>query len=174
MSRNGDRDAAFEEFVRVRSPALMRLAHLLARDAASAQDLLQIALIRSYARWRRISSNPEAYVRQVLVTVAIDESRRPHRREEPVGEIRDDVRGEATVDPYDGVDALDALDTALRELPVRQRAAVVLRHREGMSVAQTAQLLGCSEGTVRSQAARGLDKLRAAYGQAARQEADHE
>ncbi len=155
-----DVDAEFGDFVAARAGALMRLAWLLAPDSAAADDLLQTALLRTYLRWRRVDE-PEAYVRRVLVTVAADERRRPWRRETSVDAVPE------RPDPADSTAAVDEtehLRAALADLPPRQRAAVVLRYREDLSAAQTAELLGCSEGTARSQATRGLDKLRAALG----------
>lgn len=159
MSPTRDVDADFTAFVAARSPALSRLAFLLTADEATADDLLQTALLRSYLRWSKVREHPEAYVRRVLVTVAVEDRRRPWRREIAWAQPPE------AADPRDataGVDELDAMQRVLAGLPARQRAAVVLRHAQGLSVAQTAELLGCSEGTVRSQASRGLDKLRTA------------
>jgi RNA polymerase sigma-70 factor (sigma-E family) len=154
------RDHEFEQFVAARSKALMRLAYLLTADNSAADDLLQTALIRAYVRWSRISSNPEAYIRRVLVTAAIDEARRPFRRRETTT-----AEMPVTASPADGFATVEErirLRAALADLPPRQRAAVVLRHWVDLDVARAAEILGCSEGTVRSQTARGLDKLRSA------------
>ena len=159
MGRAGT-DEDFRDFVAARSVSLMRLAWLLAPDRAAADDLLQIALLRTYLRWRRVQYDPEAYVRKVLVTVAADERRRPWRRETAVAAVPEQA---VDADPTAAVDEAHRLRQALVGLPARQRAAVVLRYREGLSAAQTAELLGCSEGTARSQATRGLVKLRAAF-----------
>lgn len=152
-------DAEFREFVAARSAALMRLAWLLAPDRASADDLLQTALLRTYLRWRRIEHDPEAYARRVLVTVAADERRRPWRREQSTDRVPERA---VAADPLGAVDDAALLRAGLAALPAGQRAAVVLRYQEGLSAAQTADLLGCAEATARSQATRGLDKLRAA------------
>jgi len=169
MGRAGT-DEEFRDFVAARSASLMRLAWLLAPDRSAADDLLQTALLRTYLRWRRIQYDPEAYVRRVLVTVAADERRRPWRRETAVDVVPEDADD---ADPTGAVDEAERLRQALVGLPARQRAAVVLRYREGLSAAQTAELLGCSEGTARSQATRGLDKLRVALaGSVARAAAD--
>jgi len=157
----GERDIEFRRFVETRSAALLRLAYLLAADRCAAEDLLQIALVRTYLRWRRISSDPERYVRRVLVTVAADERRRSHhRRELPSQSLPD---GPDLDEPYGQVDTRERLRAALAALPPRQRAAVVLRHWVGLEPAEVAELLGCSAATVRSQTMRGLDKLREAY-----------
>lgn len=137
----------------------MRFAYLLAPEPTAAQDLLQIALLRTYLRWNRVRDNPDAYVRRVLVTVAADERRRPWRREIATAQLPERVKA---YDPTTGVDDIDLLRPAPAGLWARQRATVVLRYPRGASAAQTADLLGCSEGTARSQATRGLDKLRAA------------
>jgi RNA polymerase sigma-70 factor (sigma-E family) len=157
-----DRERAFRQFVAERSAALLRLAYLVSADHAAAEDVLQTALVRAYLRWGGISSNPEAYVRRVIVTVAIDERRKPYRRwEVTAGQVPDaaDPSGE----PLGSVDVRERLRHALRSLPPRQRAAVVLRHWVGLDTAQVAELLNCSAETVRSQTMRGLEKLRAAY-----------
>ncbi len=166
----GEHDAEFRRFVGSRSAALLRLAYLLAADRSSAEDLLQTALVRSYLRWRRISGDPERYVRRVLVTVAASERRRAHhRRELPSAYLPEAPQAE---EPYGQLDARDRLRMALAELPPRQRAAVVLRHWAGLEPAEVAELLGCSAGTVRSQTARGLDKLRRAYAAQSEQPAE--
>jgi len=156
-----EHDVEFSRFVVDRSPTLLRLAYLLSADRAGAEDMLQTALIRAYLRWKRIATNPEAYVRRILVTTAVDERRRPYRRRELVAADVPDLPDAAEESAY--LDSKDALLAALRSLPPRQRAAVVLRHWVGLDPAQVAELLGCSTGTVRSQTARGLDKLRASY-----------
>ncbi|WP_106401777.1 SigE family RNA polymerase sigma factor [Actinocorallia populi] len=162
-------EEAFRRFVAERSAALLRLAYLLTADRAGAEDLVQNALVKAYLRWRNIESNPEAYVRRVLVTVAADERRRAHRRHETAMEaLPETVDG---TDPYAGIDGNVRLRSALASLPSRQRAAVVLRHWVGLEVAEVAELLGCSAGTVRSQTLRGLEKLREAYGLAVEGEA---
>lgn len=158
---DSERDAEFRRFVTDRSSVLLRLAYLLAADRSSAEDLVQTALVRTYVRWRRISTDPERYVRRVLVTVAADERRRPHhRRELPWADLPDSPDPD---EPYAQWDSKDRLRAALVALPPRQRAAVVLRHWVGLEPAEVAELLGCSAGTVRSQTARGLAKLRKAY-----------
>jgi RNA polymerase sigma-70 factor (sigma-E family) len=155
-----ERDEQFRQFVADRSADLLRLAYLLCGDHAGSQDLLQNALLRAHQRWDRISS-PEQYVRRVLVTVAADESRRAFRRREHTAAEppeRPDSR-----DSFTQADDRDRLRIALQSLPPGQRAAVVLRHWLELDPAAAATLLGCSPETVRSQTARGLDKLRAAY-----------
>lgn len=159
--RQAGRDHEFHRFVVERSAALLRLAYLLSADAATAEDVLQTALIRAYLRWGRIASNPEAYVRRVVVTVAADERRRPHRRREVTAERVTDTADPA--EPFASAEVSGRLREALRSLPPGQRTAVVLRHWIGLEPAEAAELMGCSAENVRSQTARGLEKLRAAY-----------
>jgi RNA polymerase sigma-70 factor (sigma-E family) len=159
----GDRDAQFLQFVDERSAALLRLAYLLCGEHALAEDLVQIALVRAYPRWRRLD-DPLAYVRRVLVSVAADEGRRAHRRRE---QIMDDLPHRPTAgDETTQVDDRAELRAALAMLPARQRAAVVLRYWLDLDPAAAADLLGCAPETVRSQSARGLAKLREAFGAA--------
>lgn len=153
------RDEQFRQFVTEQSPALLRLAYLLCGDRAGAEDLLQNALLRAYRRWNGIS-HPEQYLRRVLVTVATDEGRRAYRRHELTNAGPPEAID--AHDPIGQADDRDRLRVALRSLPPGQRAAVVLRHWLDLDPATTAHLLGCSPATVRSQSARGLEKLRAA------------
>jgi RNA polymerase sigma-70 factor (sigma-E family) len=161
---------SFEEFVRARSAALMRTALLLAgnRGRAEAEDLLQVALERAYRRWGRIcqSGDPERYVRRVLVNASTDWWRQLHRRPErplPGDEQAGEAAGQASdavADHASGVADRDFLLRALAGLPPRQRAVLVLRYFCDMPEAQIAEALGCSTGTVKSQASRGLARLR--------------
>jgi RNA polymerase sigma-70 factor (sigma-E family) len=159
--RSDDRDRDFRQFVSDRSAGLLRLAYLVSADRAAAEDVLQTALVRAYLRWNSIESNPEAYVRRIVVTVAADEHRRPYRRREvTAGQVPDAIDPR---EPFGSAEVPQQLRQALKSLPPRQRAAVVLRHWVGLEPAEVAELLDCSVETVRSQTMRGLDKLRAAY-----------
>jgi RNA polymerase sigma-70 factor (sigma-E family) len=144
----------FDEFVVGRSPALLRTAVLLVGDRHEAEDLLQTALLRLARHWSRAADNPNAYVRRVLVNLAYDHSRRRRRRPERLGFVPEV--------PHEGADPDDRDDLirALRELPERQRATVVLRFWEDLSVAETAALLDCTEGTVKSTTSKALAHLR--------------
>jgi RNA polymerase sigma-70 factor (sigma-E family) len=147
--------AAFAEFVTSRGPALHRTAFLLTGDWALAEDLLQTALAKSYLRWARIDDH-EGYVRRVLVTTYATWWRRRWR-----GEVPHDVLPDlAADDAWAGVDARAALAGALDRLPRRMRAVVVLRFHEDMTEAAVAAALGVSVGTVKSQCAKALAKLR--------------
>ncbi|MDZ5622851.1 SigE family RNA polymerase sigma factor [Nocardioides bizhenqiangii] len=158
MSR--DRDREFADFVRTHRGGLMTTARLLtAGDGHLAEDLVQTALVRVYLAWSRArSGNPVAYARRTLVNCTADHHRRGFtRREHSAAAVPE------TAAPVHASDDLDAeLVAALGSLPPRMRAAVVLRHVHDLSVDDTAHALGCSVGTVKSQTARGLDKLRAA------------
>jgi RNA polymerase sigma-70 factor (sigma-E family) len=157
-----ERDSAgFAEFATSRHGALYRYAYLLAGDRGLAEDLLQEALVKTYVGWRRLRDpgNAEAYTRRVITTTAITWWRRKAwRAERP----NDDV-------PDRPVDADDTtariwLWNELQQLPPRQRAALVLRYYEDLTEPQTAEALGCSVGTVKSQVSAALKKLRARLG----------
>ncbi|WAZ21610.1 SigE family RNA polymerase sigma factor [Streptomyces cinnabarinus] len=150
----------FQEFVRARWSHLVRTAYLLTGDAHHAEDLTQTALAKAYRSWRRVarSDNPEAYVRRMLVSCNSDRFRKRRVREALTAAPPERAgRDEA----YAWADARSALLPALAELPPRQRAVVVLRYWEDLSEAEVADTLGCSPGTVKSQASKGLAKLRA-------------
>jgi RNA polymerase sigma-70 factor (sigma-E family) len=153
-----DRDAEFGEFLDSRAVVMRRTAYLLCGgDWHRAEDLVQTTLTKIYIAWPRLRRDGavDAYSRKVMVRSAIDESRRAYRRREsPVEELPE------VVGPGSGVD--DAIDVqrALARLPAGQRVVVVLRYWEDLSVADTAQALGKSEGTIKSQAAKGLAALR--------------
>ncbi|MEW2376114.1 SigE family RNA polymerase sigma factor [Micromonospora sp. NPDC047812] len=150
--------AEFDDFVRTRSVALLRVAYLLTGDRHAAEDLLQEVLEQMYVRWRRVRTSPEAYARRALVNRSINRWRRRARRPEQALGDNDGVAR----DHADDVALRQAVVAALRTLPPRQRAAVVLRYLEDLSVADVAGALRCSEGTVKSHASRGLAHLREA------------
>jgi RNA polymerase sigma-70 factor (sigma-E family) len=151
--------ADFDEFVRRCSPRLLRTTYLLASDHGHAEDLLQEALVRTARQWRNARRAPEAYTRKVIVNLATDRWRALARRpaEVPLDDHTAAVT-EATAEPGPG-DRQVILE-ALRELPYQQRAVAVLRYWEGAPVAETAALLGISEGTVKSYGSRALTRLR--------------
>jgi len=152
-------DAEFAGFVRDHRADLVRTARLLAcGDAHRAEDLVQTALVRAYVAWGRIRryDHPVAYVRRSIVNAHIDESRRPWwRRERSVAEPPESPGAVPAAD-----DLGDAVRAALGSLPPKMRAVVVLRHWLDLSVEQTAEWLGCTEGTVKSQNAKAVAKLR--------------
>ena len=152
------RDEEFTAFVRARGPALARTACFLAGDVTRGEDLLQSALAATYVRWRSMPDieSLEAYVRRALVRSNAAWWRRRVSSELPVDVLPD----RAVADATEGVVERDALMAALRRLPARQRAAVVLRFYDDLSEARTAELLGCSAGSVKQHTSRGLARLR--------------
>ncbi|MGX7823963.1 SigE family RNA polymerase sigma factor [Actinokineospora sp. 24-640] len=155
----GDRDAGFREFLDSRAAVMRRTAYLLCGgDWHRAEDLVQSTLAKIYVVWPRLrrADAIDAYARKVMVRTAIDESRRAFRRRESVV----DTVPEVVMAPPGTAEALD-VRRALARLPPGQRAVVVLRYWEDLSVAETARALGRSEGTIKSQAAKGLAALRA-------------
>ena len=159
-----DSEAAFEAFVAARSTDLLRTAVLLTRDRGHAEDLLQTALVKAYRRWSRIDGDdPYPYVRRILVTTAAS-----WRRLRVTQEIVSLPAHEpSTPDSTDAYVERDRVADALGALPPRMRAVLVLRYAEDLSEAATAEALGCSVHTVRSQTVRGLARLRAVLGGAA-------
>ncbi|HVQ96778.1 MAG TPA: SigE family RNA polymerase sigma factor [Mycobacteriales bacterium] len=149
----------FREFVQARSPALLRAAWLLTGNPDTAQDLVQTALARTWPQWHRLTdkANGEAYVRRVLVTTYATWWRRRWRDEISTAEPPERTSQE---DEFAAADLRDEVAAALATLPRRQRAVIVLRFYEDLSTTQTAYALGCSIGTVKSQTAKALTKLR--------------
>jgi RNA polymerase sigma-70 factor (sigma-E family) len=159
------RDAEFSAFVRSHRSELLRSACLLtAGDTYQAEDLVQIALARVYVAWPKVfrTGTAVAYVRRAIINAHIDETRRPRwRRERTMPELPDLPDFSAFRGDPDHVDG-DAVRAALAQLPPRMRAAVVLRHWYDLSVEESAELLGCSQGTVKSQTAKAVAHLRLA------------
>ena len=151
--------ADFDEFVSARWVRLYRLAYLLTTDEAAAEDLLQTAMERTFARWPQVArmASPEAYVRRLMVNTMISDRRRPARSREWLRAVLPD----RPVPPEDGrvVDHL-LLWPLVCALPERQRAVVVLRYYEDLSERETAEVLGCAAGTVKSQAHDAMESLR--------------
>lgn len=159
-------EQAFEQYFRNRRDAVRRNAYLLCGDWHRADDLAQTAFVALHRKWLTIREPAavDAYVRRILVRAAIDESRRPWRRERAVPEPPEPVGGSGSDGPTERIATRHTLVDALRQLPPRQRAVLVLRYLEGLDVAATAQALGCREGTVKSQTAHGLAALRTVLG----------
>lgn len=159
----------FSAYFAARRDAVRRTAYLICGDWHRADDLAQTAFVALHRRWRKVRDREalDAYVRRTLVRAAIDESRRPWRREHAVEVLPESPAGGAVGDAVgDAVATRSALVEGLQQVPPRQRAVLVLRFLEGQSVADVAATLKCTEGTVKSQTARGLDTLRAALGDA--------
>lgn len=156
MAADTDRRVDFDEFVVARSTALLRTAYLLTRDHQLAEDLLQTSLTKAWFAWGRLDGHPEAYVRKIIVNTYSSWWRRKWNGEQPTDELPET----GSVDGTDAVDSGNDLWDALGRLPRRQRAVVVLRYFEDLTEAQTAELLGCTVGTVKSQASKAFAKLR--------------
>ncbi len=152
----------FESYVASRRAHLRRTAYLLCGDWDRAEDIVQEAVTRLYVHWRRASraDSVDAYVRRSLVNAHLSEGRRPWRRERPTELLPETAYADPTGTSDDRAD----LRRALASLGASQRAIVVLRYWDDLSVEQTADALGCSTGNVKSQAARGLARLREVLG----------
>lgn len=153
-------EADFTDFVTHRAPSLLRTAFLLCGgDHGAAEDLLQDVLERAYPRWRRIRTKPESYLRAALANAAANRWRTRSRR---VSEVPLDLATTPTRSGHEQqVVDHDEVVQALRHLPPRMRAVLVLRFFDDMSEADVAKALRCSTGTVKSQTSRGLARLRA-------------
>ena len=147
----------FSAFVMSRWPGLVRLAFGLTGDRWAAEDIAQATLARAFVAWRRVrrADDPDAYLRRILVNTSNRRFRRRRVAEQPGDPPETAVEG-----PADLVGERTALLAALRQLPPRQRAVVVLRYWEDLTDTQIGAALGCSPGTVRSQLSRALAKLR--------------
>jgi RNA polymerase sigma-70 factor (sigma-E family) len=144
----------FAAFVLHRSDSLLRTAYLLTHDRHLAEDLLQTALAKAWPRWSKIDGNPEAYVRKIIVNTYATWWRRKWNGESPTEDLPEPSMLESDAS------ALSDIRTALGRLPKRQRAVVVLRFFEDLTEAETARVLDCSVGTVKSQTSKALAKLR--------------
>lgn len=155
--REAVREREFREFAEARQAQLRRSAYLLCGDWHQAQDLTQTTLMKLYASWGRVrrDGNVEAYARTILTRVFIDQYRKRSWREEPVDEVPEPASAEPVTPELRLV-----MQAALMELPPRYRAVLVLRFWEDWSVEQTAEALRVTPGTVKSQSARGLVRLR--------------
>jgi RNA polymerase sigma-70 factor (sigma-E family) len=153
----GSEEDEFRAFVTVRMDRWRRAAYLLCHNWHTADDLTATVVGKLYRHWRRVAGadNPDAYAQRVLTTAWLDERRRPWRREHAA----EDVPESGWTQP-DRAGDRDQLVRLLAALGPRQRAVVVLRFYFDRSVEETAELLGISEGTVKSQSARGLETLR--------------
>ncbi|HZE40640.1 MAG TPA: SigE family RNA polymerase sigma factor [Stackebrandtia sp.] len=159
---NPESEQEFKVFVSTNIDHLCRFAFLLCRDWQRAEDTVQKALTRLYLRWHRVnSSTPRAYVSRIVVNLLHDERRLfRFQRERSTSEPPE----EAQADHAEATTTRLAMLEALSRLPARQRLAVVLRFWEDLSVEQTAEIMKCSQGTVKSQTARGLQTLRGLLG----------
>lgn len=166
---NEDDEAQFREFVAARFDGLRSLAYLTCGDWHTAEDAVASSLAKLYVHWRRVDT-PLAYVRRAVVHALVDESRRPwRRRERSAGYSLPELPGP---DHADQVDERIRIRAALARMAPGQRAVLVLRYYEGLSVEETAEVLGRQPGTVKSQTARGLTALRALLGAEPRDDDD--
>jgi RNA polymerase sigma-70 factor (sigma-E family) len=153
-----DRDGPFADYFARRSGAMRGTAYLLCGDFHRAEDLVQTTFVKLYRIWNRVAAHDslDGYTRQILVRTFLDETRRGFfRRERPTAEHAE------RLEPVAGsVEDRLVLLRALTKVAPRQRAALVLRFWEDMSIEDTAKVLGCTTGTVKSQTARGLETLR--------------
>jgi len=157
-------EADFVAYVQARGPSLRNLAYLVCGDWHRAADHAQNTLVKLYVAWRRIDrrDNIDRYARVALIRTVLEERRRPWRRERVAAELPDLAEPALA----DEVPQRLAIAAALAGLPPKQRAAVALRYWEDLSVADTAAVLGVTEGTVKSSCARGLAALRQALREA--------
>jgi RNA polymerase sigma-70 factor (sigma-E family) len=152
----------FDEYVRLRGPALVRLARLIAGDRHLGEDLVQEVLTRAYPRWNRIlaGGQPDVYLRRMLVNAHVS-----WRRKRSSGEVTDGVERVERADDADiGAEAAerDAVWRLITGLPTNQRAAIVLRFYEDLDDTAIAEIVGCSPTTVRTHTMRALTALRQA------------
>lgn len=160
--KSGD-EARFRDFAGVQAPPLRRFAYLLCGDWHLAEDLMQTALFKLYRAWPRVQRREVAgaYVRKILIRTWLDERKKPWRRREerdgPVPDVADDSLDPAALTQLSWTRSV--VRRALLKVPEKQRAVLVLRFYDELSVAEAAAVLGCSEGNVKSQTARGLAAL---------------
>lgn len=160
--RSVGRDEEFAAFFAATWPRLFRTTYTVAQDRGAAEDALQAAFATAYARWSRIREvhSPEAYVRRMAVNEVLGVRRRTWWRAE---HSHPDPQPPPSASHEDHADVRDAVWAAVAALPPRQRAVVVLRYYEGLSELEIAETLGCSRGTVKSQASDALRSLRQAH-----------
>ncbi|MBV9292210.1 MAG: SigE family RNA polymerase sigma factor [Frankiales bacterium] len=155
-------DRRLDDYVHGQWPALVRYATALCGDASEAEEIVQAALVRVAVRWPfvRDKDHPDGYVRRAIVHGFFNSRRRIRGRETSMADVPEQLSPDSTAGVADHV----AVRRALLTLPPRQRAVLVLRYLEDRSEHETADLLGCSVGTVKSQTSKGLAKLREAVG----------
>ncbi|WP_214326457.1 SigE family RNA polymerase sigma factor [Nonomuraea sediminis] len=163
-----DDQRVFTDFVATRSNSLIRLAYVLTGDQHAAEDLLQSALAKTADHWRGIRGDPEAYVRRVMYHEQVGRWRSPRWGRERVTDAPPDA---TESDRTARVDERITLEQALRRLPARKRAVLVLRYFEDLPESEVARIMGCSIGTVRSQTHRAIKHLREIVGEHVKLEA---
>jgi RNA polymerase sigma-70 factor (sigma-E family) len=162
-------EQGFREFAVTHAASLRRTAFLFCGDWHTAEDLMQASLMKLYQAWHRVQQQDHvaAYARKILLRTWLDEKRRPWRRiEQRDGELPELADSDADPELVSSrLWARDLVGKALLKVPPRQRAVLVLRYFEDLSVTDCAAVMGCTEGTVKSQTARGLVALRVAVDQ---------
>ncbi|HEX4258564.1 MAG TPA: SigE family RNA polymerase sigma factor [Streptosporangiaceae bacterium] len=158
-------DERFAAYVRARGQHHLRVAVLLTGDWHTAEDLVQASLAKLYRAWPRLdtATDPDAYLRRIMINTHRSWWRTRWRRETPAAELPDQPAASGA-DPADQHAAGDQVRRALATLPRQQRAVLVLRYFEDLPEAEVARLLGCSPGTVKTHTHRGLRALRTALG----------
>jgi RNA polymerase sigma-70 factor (sigma-E family) len=156
----------FERFAATYADGLLRAAYLMVGDAGEAEDIVQECMLRMARKWPRVRTmeHPGAYARRVMVSLVLDGGRRRSRRNL---EMAAPAPADALAAPDEGaalVHTRTDLIRALGELPARPRAVLVLRYFSDLPETDVAKVLGCSVGTVKSSASRGLERLRQALG----------
>ena len=156
-----NRDDGFAEFFTSRFDGARRTAHALCGNWLEAEEIAQTAFVSMYARWNKVRiDSADAYLHTVLTRAFLDTKRRGRRRELVMAEPPE----QAVTQDTSSVEARPSLLAALQAVPPKQRAVLVLRFIQDLSVEEVADAMGCSTGTVKSQSARGLATLRKAYG----------
>ncbi|WP_229073656.1 SigE family RNA polymerase sigma factor [Actinoplanes sp. DH11] len=153
---NAEEEEGFRQFVAAQLGPLRKLAYLTCGNWHTAEDAVATALAKLYPRWRKLD-RPDLYAKTMVYRAAVDETRRPWRRERSAGDELPDV---ALRDPSAMTDERLRVQVALRGVPRKQRAALILRFYLGLSLEETAGVLGVSVGTAKSQTSRGLSRLR--------------
>jgi RNA polymerase sigma-70 factor (sigma-E family) len=153
---NAEDEDGFREFVATQMSTLRKLAYMTCGDWHTAEDAVANALIKLYPRWRKLE-RPDLYAKTMVYRAAVDEMRRPWRRERSTGDQMPEV---PLRDPSGATDERLRVRTALSAVPPKQRAAVILRYYLGLNLEETAGVLGVTIGTAKSQASRGLSRLR--------------
>lgn len=159
-------EGAYTAYVSARLPALRRIAHLLCKDPHRADDVVQTALTKLYVHWNRAraADDLDRYVHTILVRCFLNEQRLGWARVVRLSGAPHETPGLPPVAGVPDIETRTVVHTALSRIPARQRAVLVLRFLCDLPVAEVAAVLGCSEGNVKSQTARGLARLRAQLG----------
>ncbi|KXK63057.1 RNA polymerase subunit sigma-70 [Micromonospora rosaria] len=153
---NAEEEEGFRQFVAAHMGPLRKLAYLTCGNWHTAEDAVATALAKLYPRWRKLD-RPDLYAKTMVYRAAVDEVRRPWRRERSAGDGMPEV---ALRDPAAATDERIRVQAALRAVPRKQRAALILRYYLGMTLEESAAVLGVSVGTAKSQTSRGLSRLR--------------